>query len=126
MQLECKKGFEVQTWNVLQMEESQENKVVLREVDLTATGQYKCEVGRDWPDFTFDDKTANMTVVGELIDQLMLLMKYEGKEMCFCLSLSFEASGGGVVSKCSCLNLMYYCMQFFDTEMLLSLCLCTY
>ncbi|XP_069987558.1 uncharacterized protein [Penaeus vannamei] len=45
------------------MEESQENKVVLREVDLTATGQYKCEVGRDWPDFTFDDKTANMTVV---------------------------------------------------------------
>ncbi|XP_063588103.1 uncharacterized protein LOC134765391 isoform X2 [Penaeus indicus] len=45
------------------MEESEENKVVLREVDLTASGQYKCEVGRDWPEFTYDDKTANMTVV---------------------------------------------------------------
>lgn len=78
------------------MEESEENKVVLREVDLTATGQYKCEVGRDWPEFTFDDKTANMTVVGELIDQLMFLLKYEGK-MCF---LSHRASKQVLVVWC--------------------------
>ncbi|XP_042891812.1 uncharacterized protein LOC122266241 [Penaeus japonicus] len=45
------------------LEESKENKVVLREVDLTATGEYKCEVGRDWPGFAYDDKAANMTVL---------------------------------------------------------------
>ncbi|XP_064109140.1 uncharacterized protein LOC135217305 isoform X1 [Macrobrachium nipponense] len=37
--------------------------IVLKEVDLSAAGVYKCEVNLDWPDFKVDFKSRNMTVV---------------------------------------------------------------
>ncbi|XP_042234833.1 kin of IRRE-like protein 3 [Homarus americanus] len=45
------------------MEESTENQIVLQEVDLGASGVYKCEVMAEYPDFLSDSAEATMTVV---------------------------------------------------------------
>ncbi|KAK7072841.1 hypothetical protein SK128_022443 [Halocaridina rubra] len=43
--------------------ESDGEKVVLKEVDLSASGSYKCEVNLDWPEFKSVFEISNMTVV---------------------------------------------------------------
>lgn len=54
--------FNVSGVEVIESESSAE-KIVLKEVDLSAAGEYKCEVHLEWPDFINTNKASNMTVV---------------------------------------------------------------
>lgn len=51
--------------NFPQAKETTGNKVVLTRVDLSASGNYSCEVMGDSPHFSEDKKTKIMTVVGK-------------------------------------------------------------
>lgn len=48
------------------MEGSTVEKVVLGDVDLSASGSYKCKVVGEFPDFPEAEKSATMMVVGKL------------------------------------------------------------
>lgn len=52
---------------ICQVATSDQNRVVLNEVDRTLTGEYQCEVSADAPLFHTDIKSAEMVVVGKLL-----------------------------------------------------------
>lgn len=68
----------------LQVAASDQNRVVLTEVDRTLTGEYQCEVSADAPLFHTDIKAAMMVVVGELLilileEMLFIILNEEEK-----------------------------------------------
>jgi hypothetical protein len=50
---------------VLQIHNSTENQVVLKSVNLSSTGRYRCEVSAEAPSFQTVSDHGDMTVVGE-------------------------------------------------------------
>lgn len=57
----------------VQVAASNQNRVVLREVDRTLTGEYQCEVSADAPLFHTDIKAAEMVVVGKRFNATVTL-----------------------------------------------------
>lgn len=51
---------------VFQIHNSTESQVVLKSVNLSSTGRYRCEVSAEAPSFQTVSDHGDMTVVGEL------------------------------------------------------------
>lgn len=64
---------------VLQIHNSTESQVVLKSVNLSSTGRYRCEVSAEAPAFQTVSDHGDMTVVGELNT---LIYRVSAKELC--------------------------------------------